>query len=129
MYEPFVQLCWPRTILSKDEIDHLNTVKVLRAGSTEKSAICRMSLIDSLQKIQGNRKPPSFSNEEQTESVHWSVSESDAIHVFRTTALILRRDGLQVTEDHVPYNVHSKNKQILPMAILDKNSEEVGKYI
>ena len=103
-------------------------MKVLRAGSTEKAATCRMSLIDSLQEINDYRNNTSH-NEDEDDCLQWTFTQTDLNHIMRTASLILRRGGLLSTEDSTPYNVYSKERHMLSPAMLDSHSNNIGEYI
>ena len=59
----------------------------------------------------------------------WELTEKDLAHVYRTTALILRRQALSEEENQVPCNVYSKAPLMLSSSILDSCSRDVGKYL
>ena len=110
---------------TKRELDHLEALKGFRSGSNINSATVRMSLIDSLndafQRDAGVR--------DDCDNLGWELTQVDENHIFPTVGLILRRNGISLEENNIPFNVYSKSPVALPSSILDEYSHDSGKYL
>lgn len=113
------------------EMDHIDAHKSIRSGSTLSSVTCRMSLVDSLgdNHEQQSAQRGGSTSDVQEDTLGWELTKTDVLHIMRTAALILRRDGLCMEEDIMPYNVYSKEKTVLPLDILDSSSADVGRFL
>ena len=114
---------------TKREMDHLEAVKGFRSGSTLSSVTARMSLIDSLNEATSSRNESAFSESENEDNLGWSVTDVDLSHIYPTALLILKRCGLSLQENPVPFNVYSSTPTALPPSILDSNSSGVGEFL
>ena len=114
---------------SKREMEHLTAVKLLRAGTTEKAAKCRLSLIDSLNEVQSCKTTENVHEQKREGLLNWSFSDVDVHHIYRTASLILRRNGLSIYANDNPCNMYSLERQILSPAILDEFSKSTGEYL
>ena len=106
---------------TKREMDHLEAVKGFRSGSTLSSVTARMSLIDSLNEASKSRNDRAAAEFADDDSFGWSVTEANLSHIYPTALLLLRRCGLSLKENHVPFNVYSSTPTALPPSILDDN--------
>ena len=64
-----------------------------------------------------------------SDKLEFELTEVDMNHILPTTALILRRGGLSMDSSQQPVNVYTKVPFVLPAAILDELSMDVGKYL
>ena len=110
---------------TKRELDHIEAVKGFRSGSNISSITVRMSLIDSLNEACHR----SEAGHQDKDNLGWELTQVDENHIFPTTGLILRRNGLSLEENDIPFNVYSKSPVALPKSILDEFSQESGKYL
>ena len=114
---------------TKWEMDHLEAVKGFRSGSTLSSVTARMSLIDSLNEAGKSRNENAFSESEDEDNLGWSVTDVDLSRIYPTALLILKRCGLSLKENPVPFNVYSSTPIALPPSVLDGNSTGVGEFL
>ncbi|KAH3777824.1 hypothetical protein DPMN_179272 [Dreissena polymorpha] len=118
---------------TKREMDHLNAIKGFRSISNINLVTCRLSLIDSLNETRQQRSTNYLEVMEDVDDVsdklEFELTEVDMNHILPTTALILRRGGLSMDSSQLPVNVYTKVPFVLPAAILDELSMDVGKYL
>ena len=114
---------------TKREMDHLEAVKGFRSESTLSSVTARMSLIDSLNVAGKSRSESAFSESKDEDNLGWSVTDVDLSHIFPTALLILKRCGLSLKENPVPFNVYSSTPIALPLSVSDGNSTGVGEFL
>ena len=88
-----------------------------------------MSLIDSLNEISRSKNECSIETDDQVDNLGWVLTEVDLTHIYPTTALILRRNGLSLEENHIPFNVYTSQPTAFPQSILDRNSYSVGEFL
>ncbi|XP_045182551.2 uncharacterized protein LOC123541205 [Mercenaria mercenaria] len=110
---------------TKREMDHLDVLKGFRSGSNVSSITCRMSLIDSL----STEKDEKETSVKDADTMGFELTDVDIAHIVPTATLILRRNALRTSDDCVPMNVYAKTATVLPSTILDKCSQDVGKYL
>ena len=104
-------------------MDHLEAIKELGTGSDTQSVTCRMSLIDSI------GRTSQTANTQTEDSLGWELTETDNKHILPTVSIILERNGLQLVENVIPYNVYTQTPIVLSPDILDDLSNDVGKYL
>ena len=107
---------------TKRELEHQDAMKGFRTGSTMVSVMRRLALIDSL-----TESSPQ-SRQSGPDNLGWTINDTDIKHIIRGSSLILRKGGVTTEPGLYPHNVYLPKKTILPQAILDKLSEEVGVY-
>ena len=113
---------------TKREMEHITAIKMLRAGATEASVLRRMAIVDSIQAVSdifASNTPEARS----AGDVKWNFTDTDVNHILPTVELILRRGGLCLEDDDVPYNVYAPTNMILSRSLLDICSENVGNYL
>ena len=110
---------------TKRELDHLEALKGFRSGSNINSATVRMSLIDSLNEAFHREA----GGHDDCDNLGWELTKVDENHIFPTVVLILRRNGISLEENSIPFNVYSKSPVALPLSILDEYSNDTGKYL
>ena len=110
---------------TKRELDHLEALKGFRSGSNINSATVRMSLIDSLNEAFHKE----VGGHQDSDNLGWELTQVDENHIFPTVGLILRRNGLSMEENSIPYNVYSNSPVALQSSILDEHSHDTGKYL
>ncbi|CAC5396692.1 unnamed protein product [Mytilus coruscus] len=90
---------------SQREMDHRDVVKGFRSGSSIKSIIPRMSIIDELGQAHLERN---HIESKLRQKLPFSViKNTDLQHVIPTAELILRRNGLETDVNIIPYNVYA----------------------
>ena len=114
---------------TKREMDHLEAVKGFRSGSTLASVTARMSLVDSLNEAAKSRNESAFSEPDDEDNLGWSVTDVDLSHIYPTVLLILKRCGMSLKENPVPFNVYASTPIALPPSVLDGNSTGVGEFL
>ena len=75
--------------------------------------------------------------EEDISSVHQSsdrylgkkVTATDKLHIYRAVRLIQKQEGIAINPDPTPRNVYHSLEPELSLAILDKETSEIGKYL
>ena len=129
------------------EIDHRVAKKSIRPAATLENVLPKMSSVDHQMKIQIVQKllrgdvqtttdeTESTETDEQVVTVSADrytgkkITQTDLLHIYRTTRIILKRKAMSTDEDKTPRNVYHKFTPELPNTILDKETTEVANYL
>ena len=87
-----------------------------------------MSLIDFLNETKPHQTD-TLIEQEDNDKLGWELTEVDLNHIFPAATLILKRQGLSLDNNQVPFNVYSCTPLVLPSSILDSCSDDVGQYL
>ena len=115
------------------EMDHRDAIKGFRPRGTVQSILPRMSLVDKMSDVTRKRitlqgeDAPSLPDTEG--NMLWTLSEKDVAYILPTAQLILRQGAITLEADKVPKNVYAKEVQLLPDAVLDRNTWSLGCYL
>ncbi|WAR09221.1 hypothetical protein MAR_019179 [Mya arenaria] len=108
------------------EMDHKDAIKAFRSGSTMKSIVPRMSLLDSLNELHKMASKPSKSSNKRQ-----SVQELLGMMITNTNMKYITRivSGITTAEDANVYNVYDQRRPVISPTILDTNTEKIGHFL
>ena len=112
------------------EMEHIEALRSFRSGGTLSSVIPRMALIDELNSAHQSRTKEEHKEiTTPTYEAGFEMTQTDLKHVIPTAVLIIRRGGISTETNIIPYNVYNKEKTMLSSAVLDSETQAVGKYM
>ena len=115
---------------TKREMDHRDVLKGFRSGSTLSSVSWRMALIDPLNEVLRIRRQKTTEEEKsQADDLGWKTTTKDLTYVFPLAELILKKGGLTLEEDLVPYNVYASQVVSLQGSVIDSLTSSVGQFL